>query len=532
MNHSRLTGAFIGATAAGVALGAGEVAGGLGRSSPSLVVEVGDFVIDWAPAQVVSQAISLFGTSDKVALVIGIVIASLLLGAWLGVKSLRRPLFGVVGFALFGVFGAFAAERDPQIGIPASLFVAVVATAAGIAALLWLRSLVITEPGVTAEPAEAGESAPEPIVLEPDAPPLAGRRRLLVALGVSAVGAAAMGVLGRRLNGRFSVAAAREAIVVPPSAPPATTTTVPLVDAAQRIAGLTSYITPNDKFYRIDTALQIPQVDPDTWELRITGMVDRPQTYTFEQLLARELVDETVTLTCVSNKVGGNLIGNAKWRGVPLAELLEEAGVQDGATQIVGESVDGFTVGFPTDIGLDGRPALVALAMNDEPLPISHGFPARLVVSGLYGYVSATKWLSEIRLTTLEDFDGYWIPRGWAKEGPIKTQSRIDVPRASSTIPAGESVIAGVAWAQNRGVSGVEVQVDDGPWQQCELDGPESVHAWRQWTLPWVARPGTYKVQVRATDADGVTQTGEIQPPRPDGATGWHRITVHVEDDA
>jgi DMSO/TMAO reductase YedYZ molybdopterin-dependent catalytic subunit len=295
------------------------------------------------------------------------------------------------------------------------------------------------------------------------------------------------------------------------------------------VAGIAPVVTPNDAFYRIDTALSVPSVDLDTWSLKITGMVDRPYELTYDDLLDLPMVERYVTLSCVSNQVGGDLVGNAKWLGVPLTDVLDRAGVQQGADQIVGRSLDGFTIGFPTEVAFDGREALVAVGMNDEPLPFDHGFPARLVVAGLYGYVSATKWLADIELTTWDAFDAYWVPKGWAKEGPIKTQSRIDTPQANARLGAGTRPIAGVAWAPGRGISRVEVQVDEGGWQEATLSEPLSKESWRQWSLNWEAGSGTHTVQVRATDGNGDTQTTMPRPPRPDGATGYHTISVVVE---
>jgi len=270
-------------------------------------------------------------------------------------------------------------------------------------------------------------------------------------------------------------------------------------------------------------------VDPSDWQLTIKGMVDRELTFSYEDLLARANTIAPVTLSCVSNTIGGNLVGNAVWQGIPLSELLDEAGVQDGASQIRSASVDGWDCGFPTEAAFDGRTALVAIAMNGEPLPVDHGFPARLVVSGLYGYVSATKWLKEIELTTWEGFDGFWVPRGWSKIGPVKTQSRIDTPRSGSTVEGGTVPIGGVAWAPNKGVVKVEVRVDDGPWQEAQLGEALGVNAWRQWSLAWTgATAGTHTLQVRATDGDGTTQTDVVTRPDPDGASGWHTIAVRV----
>ena len=320
----------------------------------------------------------------------------------------------------------------------------------------------------------------------------------------------------------------------PPPPPPPTTTQAPgprqnragYYDSS--VTGISPIVTPNSDFYRIDTALAVPSVDVDSWKLEITGMVDRPYSMNFRELIDMGLVETPVTLSCVSNKVGGNLVDNAVWRGVPLADVLNRAGVQRGATQIVGRSVDNWNSGFPTEYAFDGRQALVAVAMNGEPLPREHGFPARLVIAGLYGYVSATKWLEEIRLTTWEGFDSYWVPRGWSKRGPIKTQSRIDVPRGGSRIRAGRVAVAGIAWAPTRSINRVEVQVGDGPWVEADLSNNMSVNSWRQWVYAWDATPGNHRIRCRATDGTGYTQTSEIRPPAPDGATGWHTIEVNI----
>ena len=309
----------------------------------------------------------------------------------------------------------------------------------------------------------------------------------------------------------------------PPPAAPITTTTV-------GVDGVSPLITPNNDFYRIDTAFSIPRVDVNNWQLSITGLVERPYSISFDELLGLSTFEEFITLCCVSNEVGGNLIGNAKWQGVPIWHLINHAGVKPEATQIVGRSVDGFTVGFPRDVAFDGRPAMVAVGMNGEALPFKHGFPARLIVSGLFGYVSATKWLQEIELTTWEGFDGYWIPRGWSKRGPVKLQSRIDVPRRSATVRPGRQPIAGVAWAQNRGISKVEVQIDGGDWNEARLALPISKHTWVQWVHEWDATPGSHVVRVRATEANGQLQAEGPRPPAPNGAEGWHQIRFNVAD--
>jgi DMSO/TMAO reductase YedYZ molybdopterin-dependent catalytic subunit len=354
-----------------------------------------------------------------------------------------------------------------------------------------------------------------------------GRRRFLTTgLAVAAVAAGA-GSIGRVLTRGFSAAGSRAAVLLPA----AKTTLAPLpagVDLG--IDGLSPFTTPNLAFYRIDTALVVPQIQAEDWSLRIHGMVDRELRLTYDELLARPMIETDVTMTCVSNEVGGGLVGNARWQGVRLADLLDEVGVQDGATQIVGRSADGWTNGFPTANATDGRDAIVAVAMNGEPLPIEHGFPARIVVPGLYGYVSATKWVTELELTGFDDFDGYWVRRGWAKEAPIRTQSRIDTPKGLARIAPGRTAVAGVAWAQLRGVDKVEVRVDDGPWVEARLAEVPSDATWRQWVHEWDATPGRHTITTRATDGTGETQPEERMAPIPSGATGWHNVVVSVED--
>jgi DMSO/TMAO reductase YedYZ molybdopterin-dependent catalytic subunit len=352
----------------------------------------------------------------------------------------------------------------------------------------------------------------------------APRREFLVTAGALAIGAAATAAAGRRLAGGDPSAEVRANTTVPR---PTDGIAVP-VSQAFDVDGLTPYITPNPDFYRIDTALTVPRVDPRSWRLGVDGLVERPFSLSFDDLLALDAVAEPVTLQCVSNEVGGDLVGNAVWQGVPLAMLLDRAGVRTEATQVVGRSVDGWTAAFPTELAGDGRTAMVAYAMNGELLPPRHGFPARLVVAGLYGYVSATKWLDRIELTRIEDVDGYWIPRGWSRDGPIKTASRIDVPRRGAVVPAGPTPLAGVAWAPTRGVGAVEAQVDDGPWQPCDLGAAASDETWVQWHLRWDATPGRHILRVRATDGRGEVQTDEISDPAPDGATGLHTRRVEV----
>jgi DMSO/TMAO reductase YedYZ molybdopterin-dependent catalytic subunit len=294
------------------------------------------------------------------------------------------------------------------------------------------------------------------------------------------------------------------------------------------IPGLAPFVTPNAKFYRVDTALVLPQVDPSSWQLRIHGMVNRDITLTFDQLIKRPLIEDYITLCCVSNPVDGPYIGNAKWLGASLAALLREAGVKAGADQLLCTSVDGFTSGTPVQTVMDGRDALLAVAMNGQPLPIAHGFPARMVVPGLYGYVSATKWVTDIEVTTFAGNYAYWAQRGWSQRAPIKTECRIDVPNGLQEIKADRTAVAGVAWAQHKGVEAVEVRVDRGPWQEARLAAVPGLDTWRQWVWEWDATTGGHVLEARATDKTGYTQTSALAPPEPNGATGYPMVSVPV----
>ncbi len=502
-----------GALSAALALALTELAAGLSSEIPSPVAAVGDVFIDGLPGPLVRAGIDSLGTSDKPFLVTMIVLISVLIGWRVGTASLRRRWIAPVAFGAAGAIGAWATARDPQSSALIS-FLATVGPAV-IAAAVLLKLLDLAEATAVAD---TGEKARASSAIGSGS----DRRRFL--LGVSGTAAVAFlsAVFGRQLKRRFSVESERTALTLPDVEP-----AVSVSDLGAE--GLSPYITPNEAFYRIDTALTVPQIAPDDWTLRITGMVDNEIELTFADILERTQVEEIVTLSCVSNEVGGDLVGNARWQGVLLADLLAEAGPQEGAEQVVGVSIDGFTAGFPLEVAMDGRPCLLAIGMNGEPLPVVHGFPARLVIPGLYGYVSATKWLSEIRLTTWDDFDGYWIPRGWGKEGPIKTQSRIDVPRGGASLAAGRNAIAGVAWAPARGIERVEVQVDDGAWQEARLGDETTDLSWRQWVVEWDAPVGEHEIRVRATDGDGETQTSDYAPPAPDGATGWHEVSVTVD---
>jgi DMSO/TMAO reductase YedYZ molybdopterin-dependent catalytic subunit len=496
-----------GAAAAALAVGVSELAAGL-FALPSMIEGLGNWVIDVVPPPVKDWAIALFGTNDKLVLLISITVVTILIGAVVGVLARHRYWVAIVAFIGFGVLATLAAARDPQVALGIAVIPAGLAAITGLGVLQWLYGLSPTEEGAQ-EPADPS------------------RRRFIFGVG-AVLGLAALSAgLGRALLERAKrTAAGREEVALP--APAEALPSVP-ASAELGIDGLSPVVTSNETFYRIDTAFSIPRVDLQEWAMSVEGMVDRPYSITYFDLLDMRMVERDVTLSCVSNEVGGDLVGNARWLGVPLTEILDRAGVQSGAEQVVGRSVDDFTVGFPVEAVYDGREALVAVGMNGEPLPLEHGFPARLVVAGLYGYVSATKWLSSLQLTGWDDFDAYWIPRGWAKEAPIKTQSRIDTPRASSQVSAGSRQVAGVAWAPNRGISKVEVQLgEDAEWVEARLSEPLSKNSWLQWAVDWDARVGTHRLRVRATDGGGELQDEEIRPPAPDGATGWHTIQIQV----
>ncbi|HEX7225984.1 MAG TPA: molybdopterin-dependent oxidoreductase [Candidatus Limnocylindria bacterium] len=496
--------AVAGVAAGAAALGAAELLAGLLPGAASPIIAIGDFVISLQPPGAKQFIVDLFGEADKLLLNLFIVAVALAVAAGLGIVARTRGDLARIGFAGFGLLALGASLRAPLAAPLTSLIVAVVAVVVAIVVLGWLLRR------------GTGPAAAEM--------PAWGRRRFLVQSGAIVAAAAGSGVLGRVLLDRGRVAA------IPVALPEAESTAAPLPGGVSLdVADLSPIVTPNERFYRIDTALLVPRPDIATWRLRVTGMVDRPLELTYDELVARPLVEQYVTIACVSNEVGGNLVGNALWRGVRLKDLLEEAGVRPESTQIVGRAVDGFTVGFPTVWALaDDREALVAVGMNGDPLPADHGYPARLIVPGLYGYVSATKWLTEIELTTLDAFDAYWIPLGWAKEAPILTQSRIDTPRDGASVSAGTVPIAGVAWAPDRGIAGVDVQVDDGTWQPAELSAAISDATWLQFLHRWDATPGEHTIRVRATDGTGEVQTDETSRPAPDGARGHHTIRVRV----
>lgn len=514
--------ALSGLVAGFTALCVAELVAAAVRPEAGPVTAVGGAVIDRTPPAVKDFAVRNFGTSDKWVLQLGILVLLALFAAAVGVLALRHRRGGAAAVLVFGVVGAVAAAGRPE-GRPGDALPSVVGAvvAAGVLYLLAGR----LAPGTGPPPAAGGTDGPAQGAFD--------RRGFVIAATAATAVSAAAGILGRRLqaSGLAEASASRREITLPAPASPALA--VPR-GADLGIRGLSSFVTPNKDFYRVDTALVVPRIDVDRWRLRIHGKgVARPVTLNFQDLLGRELLERDITLACVSNQVGGPYIGNARWLGVRLADLLGEAGVKPPsrggpADQIVARSVDGMTLGTPVEAVMDGRDALLAVGMNGEPLPFDHGFPVRMVVPGLYGYVSACKWIQDIELTTFDAYDAYWVERDWSREAPVKTQSRIDTPRPFASPRAGTVPVAGVAWAQHRGIARVEVRVDGGTWHTARLAAEAGRDTWRPWVWEWPATTGHHTLEVRATDRTGATQTGERVGTVPDGATGWHSVVVDV----
>jgi DMSO/TMAO reductase YedYZ molybdopterin-dependent catalytic subunit len=514
-------GVVVGLLATGAGLAAGELISAISRDAASPVVPVGQEVIDVVPPSVKDWAIETFGTADKVALIVGTLFLLAVVGSVVGVLAVRRRMAAaLIVTAAVGFVGVAAVLARPAPSF-VKLLPPIVGSLVSMLCLWYLaapwRQRTATDDGEVAEDATAGD------------------RRGFVQ-GAATVGFLSLiaVLLGRTFKGRFDVDEERESLDLPMP----NDSVAPVVDANGQptdfgIEQVTPWVVPNSDFYRIDTALVVPQVPRESWSLRVHGMVDRELELTFADLLERPMIERYITLSCVSNEVGGDLVGNALFQGVRFKDVLDEAGVKQGATQVVSRSIDGWTCGTPTSAITDGRDAMIAIAMNGEPLPPEHGYPVRLVVPGLYGYVSATKWVTEIELLRWEDFDAYWVPRGWAKEGPVKTMARIDRPRRhDSYAPSSEGVIdiAGLAWAVHRGISKVEVSIDDGEWRDCELAGVPSDDTWRQWRYRWAdPTPGEHSVRARAYDGDGEPQPEERKPVAPDGAQGYHRVEFEVD---
>ncbi|NEE01563.1 molybdopterin-dependent oxidoreductase [Phytoactinopolyspora halotolerans] len=513
------------------------MAGIMGNPDASPLRAVGDWFIEITPGWLAELAISWFGTADKLVLGIGMLAVLAVAGAAIGVLAVRNRPAGLIAAGLLLATAAVIvwSRRDAE----TSHLLPIAAAAVSLPTLTWLArrgERAAAEPSETAEPSvptttTADDSVwpgREPVRMMPTAASTVGtaRRTFLRSAGGLAALAVAAGGIGRWLGReRSGVEASRDELTVDLDLPAAD---VP-PEADLDVSGAQPWRTPNDDFYLIDTAFSKPHVHPDDWTLRIHGMVEREVELTFDELVEMGLVDAWVTLACVSNPVGGDLIGNALWTGVPVADVLALARPLPDADAVKSTSHDGWTCGTPLDALTDGRDALFAVGMNGEPLPVDHGFPVRMVVPGLYGYVSATKWVVELEVTRFDRFQAYWTTRGWSERGPIKVSSRIDVPDSSATVAAGQVTVAGTAWAQHRGVEAVEVRVDDGDWTLADLGHVPTDDTWRQWVFSWDATPGEHTLQVRATTADGEIQTGDEAPPAPDGATGFHTITVTAE---
>jgi DMSO/TMAO reductase YedYZ molybdopterin-dependent catalytic subunit len=553
--RTRVRGALAGLLAGAVGVCAGFLVAGLTGPVGSPVVAVAEFAIDLSPPAVKNFAIKEFGTNDKLVLQVGVLVVLAIFCAVIGMAAQRRQSAGPIGIGVFCLIGLLAAGTRPT-ATPADLLPTLVAAAVAAFAIVRLVRAAGTVAG-RARPASAdqptepgtadsdggpggerapgerapgerapGERAPErkprTASLSVSEPP----RRQFMKAGATTAGAAAVAYLGGRLlSERANVTAAVSSLKLP--APAVAAPPLP-AGANLGIPGLTPFITPNSQFYRVDTAIVLPQIPPSSWQLRIHGMVSKEITLTFDDLIRRPLIEDYITLTCVSNPVAGPYISNAKWIGASLRSLLREAGIKAGADQLFCTSFDGFTSGTPVATAMDGRDAMLAVGMNGKALPVAHGFPVRTVVPGLYGYVSACKWVTDIEVTTYAANQSYWAQRGWFAQAPIKTESRIDVPNGQSAIKAGRTAIAGIAWAQHRGIDAVHVRVDRGPWQQATLASVPDIDTWRQWFLYWNATPGSHVIEARATDATGYTQTAVQEPPEPNGATGYPIVQVSV----
>jgi DMSO/TMAO reductase YedYZ molybdopterin-dependent catalytic subunit len=562
-------GLIAGLLTAAVAIGVGQLVAGITGPDGSPVVAVGGLSIDFTPPAVKDFAITAFGSHDKLVLVSGILVVLAIFAAVIGAVAVRRLSYGMIGLAIFGAVGLLAATTRPDSTV-ADVLPTLAGTFVGGVALYFLvraagPGAASQAPAVAGRPgsgragsgaADTGAAGPSG---SPDGPRASGHRagsggsppsrrppqapgprpgppgrrpqperRTFLRTGVAVAGTAAVaGLGGRFLAERSSVAQDRAELRVPvparpgPVLPPGTHFDIP---------GLSPFITPNSSFYRVDTAIVLPQVPSTTWSLRIHGMVEKEMEISFKELIHRPLIEDYITLCCVSNPVGGPYIGNARWLGASVASLLRQAGVRAGADQLLCTSADGFTSGTPIQTVMDGRDAMLAIAMNGTALPVEHGFPVRMVVPGLYGYVSACKWITDIEVTTFAANHAYWTVRGWDQQAPIKTESRIDVPNGLTTLRPGKIAVAGVAWAQHKGVAAVEARVDGGPWQEARLAAVPDIDTWRQWVWEWEATPGNHLLQARATDKTGYTQTALQAQPAPNGASGYPGVSVVIDN--
>ena len=498
--------ASYGVLATVVGLAAAHLVAALTVPAASPVLAVGSTVIDLTPTPMKEWAIRQFGTADKAILVGSVLVVVLLLAALAGVLAARRPTLGllvVVGLA--GVAGVLAAIR-PSAG-PLDIVPALVAAVVGATSLWWLHRMD-----------DQASDGPVPGVGGPS------RRGVVLAAGGLAAAAVAMGALGRWVSS-YRLGGTDVAL-------PAATDPAPAFPRGleEKYADISPLRTPTADFYRVDTRLTLPAIDVDSWTLTIDGDVDQEVTLTFEDLAAMNTVERDITLTCVSNEVGGPYVGSARWLGVPLKDVLAKAGIDSTkADQILSTDVDGMTISTPLSAVLDGRDALIAIGMNGSSLPRANGFPARMVVPGLYGFVSACKWITQMTLTTYDAEQAYWTERDWAVDAPIKLSSRIDTPKPLSTSDAGTVIIGGVAWSQNVGIEKVEVRIDGSDWQQAQLGPAVSDDYWRQWFFEWKgAESGQHFLACRATNKDGDVQTAVRKTPFPEGSSGLQEVSVSI----
>jgi DMSO/TMAO reductase YedYZ molybdopterin-dependent catalytic subunit len=502
---TKLRYALFGVLSALAGMGVGHLVAGVTRPESSPVLAVGETVIDHTPTPVKNWAIAHFGTYDKTILVGSVLIAVLLLAGVAGVLAQRAFRYGAGLLVLLVGVALYAALTRPVVH-PVDALPALVTAIVGVATL-WLLVHLDQRRGSTGP--SAASSAPS-------------RRAVLLGIGGVAVVAAASGYAGRMIaHSRAAIGS----ITLPRAKSPAKAFPTGL---DRKVPGITPFRTEVDDFYRVDTRLSLPIVDAGSWELVIDGTVARAQSLSYDDLLAMPMIERDITLTCVSNDIGGPYVGGARWLGVPLTTLLDRAGVGDSSDQILSTDVDGMTISTPLALATDGRDAMIAVGMNGEPLPREHGFPARMVVPGLYGFISACKWINRMTLTTYDGHAAYWTDRDWATDAPIKIESRIDTPQGLQRVKAGRTFIGGIAWAQPVGVAMVEVQVDGGAWRRATL-GPSAGHDyWRQWYLEWDAEPGQHQLSCRATDRDGRVQTPARTSPFPNGASGIQKIQVSV----
>ena len=522
-----LASAATGVLAAVGGIAAAHLVAGLTNPAASPVLAVGSVVIDATPTPVKEYAVAQFGTADKPILLASVTLVTLIAAAIAGVLSRRRLGLGV-GFIVLLTGLATAAAMTRPVASPADAIPGVVSAVVGLAILLALQRLATR--GNSAPEGATGPTSPATTAGEPGAglPATAyptshdGRRQFLIGAAAVTVGAAGAAAFGQKLSSADSVPQVR--LPAPADAAGAFPKGV-----EREVRGITPLRTSNAAFYRVDTNLTVPRVNADRWRLEIDGMVDKPMTITYRELMAMPMIERDITLTCVSNEVGGGYVGGARWQGVRLADLLDRVGVRPGSDQLLSTAVDGFQIGTPMEVVRDGRDAMIAVGMNGQPLPAIHGFPARLVTPGLYGFVSATKWLARLTATTYAKDVAYWTERDWATDAPIKMSSRVDTPRPLSTIKAGTTAIGGVAWAQRIGIAEVQVSVDDGPWQKTTLGPDVGLDYWRQWYLPWKATPGRHAIKVRATDRKGALQVSARAKPFPNGSSGIQEVVVFVE---